>query len=182
LQPKSLHLVFLKLSVIFFLFSGILFWRHYFDPNRLNFTRFSPPVKIASVNPFFPENITIPDLNISLPVIPAKIQNGKWPTTGEGVSYLSDSQRPGEIGNSIFYGHNWPRLLGNLSKIKPGQKIILGSKTATKIYYVTETKIVTPQDISILADTSIPRLTIYTCYGFADSKRFVAIASPLSSQ
>ena len=61
--------------------------------------------------------------SIDLPIYPASINGTSWETTTKGVSYLKNTPTPGEIGNSVMYGHNWTNLLGPLVRAKPGQKI-----------------------------------------------------------
>lgn len=167
-------LLFAVLSVCCFLISGFLIWQRYYNPNRLSFA-FTPPPAESKLK-FWPQRITIPELKIDLPVIPSTINNGVWSTTHLGVSYLATSTRPGEIGNSIFYGHNWPNLLGKLHDLSPGHTIIVTGQGETKTFWVAKTQIVTPSQISVLASGPFPQLTLYTCYGFADTKRFVVTA------
>lgn len=124
----------------------------------------------------YPIQVQIVDLEISLPIIPAEIENGKWDATTQGVSYLTSSPLPGEKGNSILYGHNWANLLGKLPEVKPGQIIEItyvdGSKKQFEIAY---TVTVTPDQTHILAPSEDKRITLYTCTGFLDTKRFVAV-------
>lgn len=108
---------------------------------------------------------------------PAQIENNKWEATTKGVSYLVTSPVPGNAGNSIIYGHNWGNLLGSLSKIKPGQKIeIVLDDNEKRTFIVEHTSIIGPDQTSVLEDTSDRRITLYTCTGFLDSKRFVVTA------
>ena len=124
-----------------------------------------------------PQEIVIRDLNIYLPIYPAEIKNNSWESTTEGVSYLSSSPLPGNTGNSIIYGHNWESLLGRLTKIKPGQEIqILYADKTAKTFVVEYTQVTTSDQTHILSQTKDKRLTIYTCTGFLDFKRFVAVA------
>ena len=114
---------------------------------------------------------------MDLEIIPSKITNNTWEATSQGVSHLSSSPIPGEKGNSILYGHNWTNLLGNLTKIKPGAEInIILKNREKKIFIVEYVSIVGPNDTQILADTDDTRITLYTCTGFLDSKRFVVTA------
>jgi sortase A len=132
--------------------------------------------KTSDVN--VPVSISIPSLKISLPVYPATIEKGKWQDTKNGVSYLTSSSIPGSTGNSILYGHNWPSLLGNLTKIKPGDKIFVTlNEKGMQVYTVKYITVVTPDQTHILDTTSDSRLTLYTCTGFLDSKRFVVTAT-----
>src|SRR5205809_236976 len=124
-----------------------------------------------------PAAIKFSELAIKLPLIPSKITNGVWETTKDGVSYLTSSPVPGEKGNSILYGHNFPDLLGKLPASKPGQEIEITYTDKTKKTFVIEyTSVVSPKQIDILNPTTDNRITIYTCTGFLDSERFVVVA------
>jgi len=124
-----------------------------------------------------PELLIVKDLNINLPIYPAQINDGKWEATGKGVSYLSSSPIPGELGNSVFYGHNWKSILGDLTKAKPGQTIeILYADGTKKEFEIMFTQVVTPDQTQILEESNDIRITLYTCTGFLDTKRFVVTA------
>jgi LPXTG-site transpeptidase (sortase) family protein len=124
----------------------------------------------------------IPSVAIDLPVTEAEIVNNVWQVSSTGISHLSLSVVPGMPGNSIFYGHNWARLLGNLIKIKLGDEVIVSDKDNRSITFkVAKIVKVDPTDISILEGGSEPTLTLYTCSGFMDSKRLVVMATLASS-
>lgn len=124
-----------------------------------------------------PIGIRIDQINIALPIIPAKINSNKWESSNKGVSFLQSSVYPGETGNSILYGHNWPNILGNLTKVKPGDKItILYADNSSRDFLVEYTVQASPDDITILKNSEDRRITLYTCSGFLDSKRFVVVA------
>jgi len=157
---------------------GVYFLEERNNPNRLQFTY------NTSVNTihYFPKNIQpvlidISSVHIHLPIYPATIDHTIWDTTTRGASYLITSPVPGDKGNAIIYGHNWTSLMGNLIYIKPGDKInvILNNKTQ-KTFTVRYTSIVLPTDIAILYPSKDNRLTLYTCTGFFDEKRFVSVA------
>lgn len=163
------------IGIILILFSGYLVTERY-SPRRLEFKDFNLSQTVSSK--ITPVRITIPSLNIDNGIYPARIDNGKWEATKEGVSYLSSSPVPGSAGNSILYGHNFQSILGNLTKIKPGDKIeILMSDGEKKIFKVKFTSVVDPDQTHILSQTADNRITLYTCTGFLDSKRFVATAT-----
>lgn len=139
------------------------------------------PVQATELNasvssPTTPTRIEISALSLSLPIYPSAIVDGKWQTTSQGVSYLSSSSLPGEVGNTIMYGHNWPNLLGGLGKVKPGDTIdiYLGDKQLT--YRVEYVATVSSADSVIKEDSTDARLTLYTCTGWLDSKRLVVSA------
>lgn len=124
-----------------------------------------------------PKRITIASLGIDLPIFPSRITNNIWPTTDLGASYLTSSPLPGNEGNSIIYAHNWESLFGKLRSVKVGDTVIVTYPDNTKKTFVIEyTSIVSPNESTILAPSKDKRITLYTCTGFFDSKRFVAIA------
>ncbi len=162
------------LGVILLLITFYLFYQRT-TPARLTFS-YNPPKGIQTQTAG-PRNLIISKLSLSLPVFPALVTNGVWETTTKGVSFLRTSPQPGEVGNSILYAHNWPNLLGNLHRIVPGNEItVIDKEGESKTFIVTYTATVDPQDDSILAPSKDRRITLYTCSGFLDSKRFVVVA------
>jgi LPXTG-site transpeptidase (sortase) family protein len=153
-----------------------LAWQRY-NPFALTFSdipKFSQSGNKSLNN--YPEKLTIADLKISLPIMPVDLTNGKWPTTDRGVSYVKQSALPGSFGNAIIYGHNFRNILGNLTKIKPGMNIIIrGSMGEIYKYKVIYTITVNPSDTKILDTSTDKMLTVYTCTGWFDLKRFVAV-------
>jgi LPXTG-site transpeptidase (sortase) family protein len=155
------------------------------NPRRLNFYRIpqtlnNESIETADSHLSRPKYITIAGTSISLPIIPSTIEDQTWETTEEGVSYLTMSPVPGEKGNSILYGHNWTDLLGPLMDVKPGQTIRIRYEDETqKTFMVENTATVSPNDTSILMASAEPMMTIYTCTGLFDSKRFVVTARPI---
>jgi LPXTG-site transpeptidase (sortase) family protein len=163
------------LGLILILFGANLIYQRY-SPKNLEFNNI--PVTNKSLSKILPVRITIQSVKIDNGVYPSKIVNKQWETTDKGVSYLASSPVPGVMGNSILYGHNWHSILGNLTKVKPGQKIkITYNSGETKTFVVKFTLVVDPNEEQVLDATKDQRITIYTCTGFLDSKRFVAIAT-----
>jgi len=163
-------------SGILFLIFGFYLVNLRFSPKKIAFSNVK--VEVRSEAKISPARIIIPSLKIDNKIIPAVITNNNWEVTSDGVSYLASSPVPGEKGNSVLYGHNWTSILGNLPKIKPGEKlIIVMSDGDVREFIVNYTMIVPPTQTNILDKSEDNRLTIYTCTGFLDSKRFVASAS-----
>jgi LPXTG-site transpeptidase (sortase) family protein len=125
--------------------------------------------------------LLIPSLSLNLPVAESEIINGVWQVTSQGVSHLAQSVFPGQPGNSIFYGHNWLRLLGRLHNIRlQDEIIILAGDGRSLTFQVVEITKVDPSDVSILENSTDSTLILYTCTGFMDTKRLVIIGKPLS--
>ncbi len=172
----SFSKVLIGLGIIFFI-SATFFYFQQNNPQRLSFAINDLPIQSDTKNTALPTEIIIKDINLDLPIIPAKLEKGKWEATTKGVSYLSSSPIPGEKGNSILYGHNWPNLLGNIPKLKPGQVIkIKYADGKMKEFIINSTVIVSPKEVGILAPSEKSQITLYTCTGFLDSKRFVVVA------
>ena len=153
-------------GVILFVVSSYLIFERY-NPNRLSFADYIPSEGNTSVDQSTkPEFLLIPELGVKQAIVPAQKNGSKWETTTKG-----------EVGNSIFYGHNWPSILGSIVNIKPGQEIaVVFSDGSVKKFSVEYTQIVEPTQASILDQTSDKRITLYTCTGFLDTKRFVVTA------
>lgn len=165
-------------GIICIVIALILLWQRN-DPNRIAFSSLPQDITVSStkkINP--PVRLAIKNVDINLPIFPAKIYKQKWDTTANGVSWLDISPPPGDRGNSILYGHNWSNLLGNLIFVKPGQEIEMiykdGSRKNFTIQFTTK---VTPNIASVLRQTNDKRITIYTCTGLFDEKRFIAVAT-----
>lgn len=124
----------------------------------------------SSVDQFQSNRINIPSLNIDLPIEEKDVVDDKnWPVTSVGLIKVKDKQ--------IFYGHNWPRLLGNLHEIKINDEIYISDLEIKNKYLVSEIKEVNPDNSSIFGVLSDPnKVMIYTCSGFLDLKRLVVIA------
>ncbi|MBI4136983.1 sortase [Candidatus Roizmanbacteria bacterium] len=173
---KHISYLFITLGVFFLVYGSYLFYLRY-SPNKLSFTSYIPDNSTQVATDAQPIELNIPDLNINTSITSSTIKNDIWETSSTGVSYLNLSPVPGEKGNSILYGHNWTSTLGNLYKIKPGETIqITYADNSTKNFVVEYTSVVTPDETDIIEQTSDTRLTIYTCTGFLDSKRFVVVA------
>ncbi len=163
--------VFFLLSLVFFiLFLGLSYEHN--SPKHFVFAAID--TKDSSS---YPTGIVIPSAHIWLPVFLTNVENHTWKTSNSGVSFLSNGIKPGDHGNAVFYGHNWPNLLGNLKLVTPGDTIQIISNTGViQDFTVSTVQQVSPLDISVLKQTEDKRITVYTCIGFLDSRRLVVVA------
>ncbi|MBI2029367.1 sortase [Candidatus Gottesmanbacteria bacterium] len=158
----------------FFLILGIFFlslfsWELYLRNRSSRLAFASAPSQSSSINMDTPVIIKINSVGIELPVIPASFDGKNWPTTTKGASFIPES--------NVFYAHNWSNLFGPLAKVKPGDSIEIITKDGkTYTYTVAFTQEIEPNQTYILNQTIDSRLTLYTCIGFLDSKRFVVTA------
>lgn len=179
---RLLSSAFLLTSLSFFSLASLLFFQRLHPlPAPLAFSNPHIEASTDHLTPL-PTRLAIPSLQINLPIYPAKLQNRRWATSSHGVSYLSSTPLPGQPGNSILYGHNWPRLLGKLTQATSGQRLTVDfSDGTTQHFTITQLSQVVPDHTDILNPTPHSQLTLYTCTGFLDRHRLVVVAVPTDS-
>jgi LPXTG-site transpeptidase (sortase) family protein len=111
---------------------------------------------------------------------PQKYENGEWTVAKHAGSYMNGSAKPDEKGNIIVYGHNTKDVFGPLLGLEGNERVVLTTKGGRKHEYrITSLKEVTTDQVGVLAPTKKEVLTVYTCSGWLDSKRFVVRAVPV---
>ena len=126
-----------------------------------------------------PVFIKIDSVKVNLPVIESSIVNGVWQIPSEGAGHLSSSSDIG-LGNMVIYAHNKNSLFGPIRWIKKDSLIeIIGQDGKPYHYQVTETRVVNPDRIEYVLPKAEEILTLYTCTGLFDSKRFIVLAKKI---
>jgi sortase A len=119
--------------------------------------------------------LEIPRLNLSSAILPGDSAD----VLGVAIGHLPDTPRPWERGNSALAAHR-DGLFRPLRNIRLGDEIRVRSEQGDQIYRVSETKVVMPDDLSVLQPTATPTLTLITCYPFnfigSAPKRFIVHA------
>jgi len=157
------------------LFSG---WRFY-NARILSFEGQVP--EIAAKEGYRPVSIKILSVRLSLDISEGAIVDGVWQISKVGASHLNVSANPGEGGNIVIYGHNKNSLFGPIRWIEKGAEIEINDENGNKYsYVVSETLEVSPDKIEYVLPKNEEILTLYTCSGFLDSKRYIVIARPKS--
>jgi LPXTG-site transpeptidase (sortase) family protein len=133
------------------------------------------PKENQSSKPVF---ISIPTVNIKLQVSESEINNGIWEISETGVSHLDKSGNPGGGNNIVIYGHNKNSLFGPIRWLKAGDLIELtDSKNNIFSYKVVNTFTASPDEIGYILPKNSEILTLYTCTGILDSRRFIVVAT-----
>jgi sortase A len=105
--------------------------------------------------------LSIPRLQLSAVVL----HGSDAQTLRRGPGHLENTAYPGDSGNMVIAGHRdsffWP-----LRDIQRGDDIFLDTPEGRFQYQVTWLRVVSPKDLSVLAPTSQPELTLITCYPF----------------
>lgn len=151
---------------------------NYYKVRILSFK--STPMETSQVQGELPVQITIPSINIDMPVETGSIKNGVWEISYNSPTFLLSSARPGTGGNIVIYGHNKKAIFGNLPYLSLGQKIyIKDAKGSIRAYEAYQKDFVEPNRIDLVSPTNKEELTIYTCWGLFDRQRVVIKAKPL---
>lgn len=122
---------------------------------------------------FTPTHIKAYPVGVEVDILPATIKDGVWPVFANAAGYVTNGN------NLIIYGHNKNEVMGPIRWIKEGAEITLIDQSGNQHKYeVIKTDIVEPDNLSYIQKSDQKILTVYTCIGFLDSKRFVVVAKP----
>jgi len=105
--------------------------------------------------------LRIPKIDLKVPVFDGTDDL----TLNRGVGRIRGTARIGEQGNLGIAGHRDGFFRG-LESVGPGDLLELRRPGQDDTYVVTEIRIVTPEDVSVLKPTAMPTLTLVTCFPF----------------
>lgn len=134
-----------------------------------------PAIVIPTPGPHSPTRLVISSINIDVPVV----EGDDWEQLKKGAGHHIGSANPGERGNCFVSGHDdiYGEIFRYLDKVKIGDEITIYAGQQPYTYIVRATRIVEPNDVSIMYPTSTPILTLMTCYPYmVDSHRLAVIA------
>jgi sortase A len=124
--------------------------------------------------------LDIPRLELTTPIV----EGDDRATLEIAAGHLPDTPRPWELGNSAIAAHR-DGLFRPLEDIRVGDQVIVRTMRGDFEYRVRDTKIVQPDDLSVLAPTEHHTLTLITCYPFAyignAPKRFIVHADRVTA-
>lgn len=107
------------------------------------------------------------------------VQGDGWDQLKKGVGQHAGTANPGEKGNMVVSAHNdiFGELFRHLDQLKPGDEVLISTATRQWEYRVTGVQIVEPTDVSVMAPTERPTLTMVSCYPYlVDNQRIVVFA------
>ena len=123
--------------------------------------------------------IIIPSISVSLHLESALVTDGRWYVSPDQGTFLGNGSYPTEKGSIIVYGHNKEKIFGPLRNIKKDATItLINADKKVYSYKLYSIQVVSPYQIDVLEEEK-ETLIIFTCTGFADSKRLVIKASPI---
>lgn len=120
--------------------------------------------------------VIIPKINVEIPVVydELSIQEDRVQKALErGVLHYATTPNPGELGNSVIFGHSSNNILNQgkykfafvlLNRLENGDTFMLQKDGKRYVYKVFEKRVVAPTEISVLDATDRPATaTLITC-------------------
>lgn len=138
-----------------------------------------PQLQNNTLTTEIPLRIVIPSVNIDLPITEAKIINGSWEVSETMASHGMGSSYPGQEGNTVIFAHARAGLFLPLRNVKEKDIIYILTNSSWHRYELINIHEVTPENVEVIKPTVEETLTLFTCTGFADSKRLIVSARPL---
>jgi sortase A len=107
------------------------------------------------------------------------VQGDGWQQLKKGVGQNISSVNPGEHGNVVLSAHNdiFGEIFRDLDQLEPGDEVILYTNQRSHTYIVTESQVVEPTRVEVMAQTAQPTTTLISCYPYlVDDQRIVVTA------
>jgi sortase A len=125
--------------------------------------------------------IDIPRLGVS-----AIVREGDDTSTlRRSVGHIPETALPGEPGNSALAGHR-DTFFRELRNVRVGDRVTVTTPDTVIDYIIRSTRVVEPDDVSVLNPTPGKTLTLVTCYPFsyigAAPRRFIVRAEIAGDQ
>jgi sortase A len=133
-------------------------------------------IPVPTPGPEQATQIQIAAINVNAPIV----QGDSWEQLKKGVGQYIGSADPGQPGNMVLSAHNdvYGEIFRHLDELQTGDQIIIYTLQYTFTYTVSETQIVKPTDVEVMASTSDPTLTLISCYPYMiDNKRIIVRAT-----
>lgn len=185
-RKKLISILRLYLAIILMIM--IVLFVHPFGYSVKTYPVSPSPTPSALYNDF---HLIISALEINAPVIAdvdGANQTAYDKALEDGVAQLLGSAKPGEGSNIFIFGHSsyywykpgdYKEIFKNLEDLKVGDEIIIWYQKKEYKYKITETKVVSPNEVDVLKPTSQEQVTLMTCVPPGTTlKRFIAIAKP----
>jgi sortase A len=112
----------------------------------------------------------------AIDVFATVVQGDGWEQLKKGVGQHIGSANPGENGNIVLSAHNdvFGSIFRHLDRLNPGDEVIVYTSHKAYTYLITETQIVEPTHVEVLAPTEEPTVTLISCYPYMiNNKRIV---------
>jgi sortase A len=107
------------------------------------------------------------------------LQGDSWDQLKRGIGQHIGTGDPGQPGNMVFSAHNdvFGEIFRDLDLLNAGDEVTVYTQAEKFTYVITGTRIVEPTEVSVMAPTVGPTLTLISCYPYlVDTQRIVVFA------
>jgi sortase A len=111
------------------------------------------------------------------------VQGDGWEQLKKGVAQHIGTPNPGENGNIVLSGHNdiYGEVFRDLDLLNPGDKIILFTNQRQYTYVTTDTQMVEPTAVEVMAPTPDARVTLISCHPYLVDIHRIVVSAVLQS-
>lgn len=145
----------------------------------------SGPPKVAPAAPAPAVGTAVGQLSIpAIGLTTVVVEGTGEPQLQMGPGHYAGTPLPGQAGNAAIAGHRTTYLhpFYDLDHLKPGDAITVVTVQGTFTYRVTGSQVVSPDDVTPVAPTTTPQLTLTTCTPlYSASHRLVVHAALAAS-
>ncbi len=131
-------------------------------------------IPVPTPGPRSPTRIVIPGINVDWPVV----EGDSWEELKQGIGHRVGSANPGERGNLVLSGHDdvYGEPFRDLEKLDVGKDILVYAGGTSFRYIIKAKRIVAPNELSVLASSKNPIVTLITCTPYrVDTNRLILI-------
>jgi LPXTG-site transpeptidase (sortase) family protein len=130
------------------------------------------PQKVPSVQALPAKRLIIPTIGLDSKVIQLGTRLDKhgqlaWETAPFAIGHHRGTAGPGQNGNMVLSGHisspGEGGVFHRLPELKVGEGVIVATDERQYLYRVVETKVVTPDQVSVMEPTPDPTASLITC-------------------
>ena len=136
------------------------------------------PQPIPTPGPGQPTRLQIPAINVDAQIV----QGDTWDQLKKGVGQHIGSANPGERGNMVLSAHNdvFGEIFRHLDQLKPGDEVIVYSGQQRYRYTISDSRIIAPTQVDVMAATNEPALTLISCYPYLVDNQRIAVFGQLA--
>jgi sortase A len=131
-------------------------------------------IPVPTPGPRSPTRIVIPSLTIDWPVV----EGDGWEELKQGIGHRVGSANPGERGNLVLSGHNdvYGEPFRDLEILPVGKEVLVYAGANAFRYVIKAKRVVAPTDLSPLAPSRTPIVTLITCTPYRiDTMRLIVV-------
>jgi sortase A len=138
-----------------------------------------PAPAVPTQGPQQAQRVVIPSINVDAPIV----QGDTWEALKKGVGQHIGSADPGRTGNHVLSAHNdiFGEIFRHLDQLQPGDTIQVQTMSDSYTYIVTETLIVEPTQVEVLAPTEDPTITLISCYPYLVNTQRIVVRGVLQT-